>query len=126
MSAEDSATEKHESVKRKLDETFSDIAEEKTVLETIQATKADKRVKDCAKLVYEERSKAILTNFISYVDVCYNLEPTIPKCPVCLENLKQPTILTGCGHVFCAECLKGLKCSMCKKESRRQMRIFLG
>ena len=38
------------------------------------------------------------------------------KCPICYEFFHNPSMLTGCGHVFCGECiLKNLQSSNCPK-----------
>ena len=51
------------------------------------------------------------------------------KCPICLDLYNDPTMLSGCGHTFCCDCitkhLQGRKdyngqCPMCKKPARER------
>lgn len=43
------------------------------------------------------------------------------ECPICLEELKNPSTLNDCGHSFCHGCIvehckRGRKCPVCRED----------
>lgn len=65
--------------------------------------------------------------FISYNNIVsinpniLALEDKIPKCPICLGYVTEPTMINVCSHIFCKFCLemwfqKKENCPLCRKK----------
>ena len=65
----------------------------------------------------------------NFVEDCVNLRKTI-ECPICMDILSDPAMLTECGHIFCKECIHksfeiAHKCPMCSiPNNRRQIQTI--
>ena len=62
---------------------------------------------------------------------CEFVEPPLEviqvECPLCLQLLKEPCLISCCGHKFCRECIEGVKnaekpCPVCSEQDFTFMR----
>jgi len=48
------------------------------------------------------------------------------ECTVCLENMRLPTVVFDCGHVFCKRCIDPQAvCPLCRKPVTNTRRVYL-
>ena len=111
-------------IKNKLEKDIHNRKLELEYMERILPT--DRRAQDESINKLKDKIKSLETRLTNITDKIKTLKED--SCPICLDNIKTPTLIPCCNNLFCLECLAAIhnkRCPMCRNPfSMKELHII--